>query len=175
MTDRYSQRISGIAAGRAAEFEQHLNHVLHLLFLGVTVAGHSLLDQARRVIMHRQTLPQERDHRRAPRLAELERGAGVVGNEHVFHRCGLRPVPLDHLGQPVKNNQQSPGEILLTLGADGAAGDKAEAWPQLVNDPVAGDPRAGINADDPQRQGYDSFSISSSGMSKLAWTFCTSS
>jgi hypothetical protein len=100
-----------------------------------------------------------------------------MGDENIFHSGGIGLVPLNHLGQPVKNNQQPPGEILLAFGADGAAGDKAEVRPQLVNDPVAGDPRAGINADDPQRpeQGYDSFSISSSEMSKLAWTFCTSS
>ncbi|WP_417915425.1 hypothetical protein [Candidatus Electronema sp. JM] len=82
-----------------------------------------------------------------------------------------------HIRQPFKNKQQPPGEILLPVSADGAAGDKTQLRPQLVNDAVAGDPRAGINADDPQRleQGYDSFSISSSEMSKLACTFCTSS
>ncbi len=104
MTDSHGQRISSIAARRAAEFEQHLNHVLHLGFFRAAAAGHSLLDQTRRVAMHRQSLPQERDHRRAPRLAELEGGAGVVGDEHIFDRCGLRSVPLNHLGQAVKND-----------------------------------------------------------------------
>jgi hypothetical protein len=60
-------------------------------------------------------------------------------------------VPLHRLSQPFKNNQQPPGEVLLALGADGAAGDKAKLRPQLVNDAVAGNPRARINADDPQR------------------------
>jgi hypothetical protein len=79
-------------------------------------------------------------------------------------------VLCDDFGESVKNDQQPSGKILLPLGADGAAGDKAQPGSQLVNDAVASDPGARVYADDPQRLelNYDSFSISSSGMSKLA-------
>jgi hypothetical protein len=44
MTHCHGQGISGIAAWCAAEFKQHLNHVLHLFLFGLAVAGYSLLD-----------------------------------------------------------------------------------------------------------------------------------
>lgn len=170
MTDCHGQGISSIAAGRAAEFEQHLNHLPHLLLVSVAIASHGLLDLPGRIAMHGQVLLHSRDHCRAPRLAELEGRAHVAGDKQLLHGSHLWLVLCDDFGESVKNDQQPSGKILLPLGADGAAGDKAQPGSQLVNDAVASDPGARVYADDPQRLelNYDSFSISSSGMSKLA-------
>ncbi len=170
MTDCHGQGISGIAAGRAAEFEQHLNHLPHLLLVSVAIAGHGLLDLPGRIAMHGQTLPHGRDHCRAPRLTEFKGRAHITGDKQLFHSGNLWSVLFDDFGESVEDDQQPLRKILLTAGADGAAGDKAQPGPQFVNDAVASDPGAGVYADDPQRPelNYDSFSISSSGMSKLA-------
>jgi hypothetical protein len=170
MTDRHGQSVSGIAARRAAEFEQHVNHLPHLLLVRVAVAGHGLLDLPGRVAMHRQALLHGRDHCRSPRLAKFESRAHVAGDKQLLHSGNLRLVFCDDFRESVKDDQQPPGKILLAFGPDGAAGDKAQPGSQLVNDAVACDPGARVYADDPQRleRRYDSFSISSSGMSKLA-------
>lgn len=151
MTHRHSQGISGITAGCAAEFKQHLNHVLNLFFFSLAVAGHRLLDQARRVAMHWQSKTQGCHNRCAPCLAELEGRADIMSNKQLFHGCNLWLVQLHHFGQPFKNDQQPSGEILLFFRTDGAASNKAQPRPQLVDDAVAGDPRAWVNADNPQR------------------------
>ncbi|WP_446008608.1 hypothetical protein [Candidatus Electrothrix sp.] len=77
----------------------------------------------------------------------------------------------------MKDDEEAPGKIFFCAGADGAAGDKAKPCPLLINDAVAGNPGAGINADNPYRLAlpikrpeivYDRASMISSGMSKLA-------
>ena len=86
-------------------------------------------------------------------------------------------MPGNDLRKSIKDDQQTTGKILFPARADGAAGDKAQPRPLLVNNAVAGDPGTGINADNPNRPGllilrpeavYDRASMISSGMSKLA-------
>jgi hypothetical protein len=151
MADCHSQGISGIAARRAAEFEQHLNHLPHLFFFSMTIAGHGLLDLARRIAMHQQTLPHGRHHCRAPRLAEFEGRAHIASNKQLLHRSDLWLMFFYDFNKSIENNQQPSGKVLLTLGPNGAAGNKAQPGSQFVNDAVSGDPGARIYADDPQR------------------------
>jgi hypothetical protein len=84
---------------------------------------------------------------------------------------------LNNFGEPFKDNQQATRKILFFAGADGAAGDKAKPCPLLIDNAVAGNPGAGINADNPYwltlpimrpELVYDKASMISSGISKLA-------
>ena len=155
MADSHSQGISGIATRCPAETEQGSHHTLHLLFLCMTVSGYRLLDHPRRVIMNRQSLFHGRSHCRASSLAQLKGRADIMGGKQILHRCDLRLMLLHNLRESFKNDQQAAGKIFFRTRADGTAGDKAEARPMFVDNTVAGDPGAGINADDPYRSGID--------------------
>lgn len=89
-----------------------------------------------------------------------------------------------NLSKSLKDNKEAAGKILFLARSNGAAGDKAKPCPLLINDTVASDPGTRVNADDPYWFAlpivrleliYDRASMISSGMSKLAWTFWTSS
>lgn len=153
VTDGHSQGIGGIAARCAAETEQGAYHVLDLPFLRLSIPGHSLLDLAGSIIVHRQTLLHDRCYSRASGLPQFQGGAHIMGGKQILHSRDLRSVLLQDLGKPLKDHQQAAGKISFFIRADGAAGDKAEPRPLFVNNSVAGDPGAGINADDSYRPG----------------------
>src|SRR2546422_6679018 len=54
MADRASERIGGVGRRVARQGEQAPHHVLHLLFSGVAVADHRLLDLERGVLRDRE-------------------------------------------------------------------------------------------------------------------------
>jgi hypothetical protein len=184
MTDSHGQGISGIAARCAAEPEQGAHHLLHLPFFRLPVSGHRLLNHPGRVIMHRHTLFHDCRHCRASGLAQLKGRADIMGHKEILYRRDPRLMLLHHLGKSIKDDQQASGKILFRTRADSAAGDKLQSRPLLVNNPIAGDPGTGIDADNTYRLGlpimrpksaYDRASMISSGISKLACTFWTSS
>ncbi len=153
VTDGHGQGIGGIAARCAAETEQGTHHMLHLLFFRLPVPGHGLLDLPGSIVIHGQALLHDRCYSCASGLAQFEGGTHIMGGKQILHRCNFRPVLFQNLGKPLKDHQQAPGEIVFFGRTDGAAGDKPGPRPLLVNDPVAGDPGAGINADDAYRPG----------------------
>lgn len=81
MADRHRKGISSIATWLAVEFEQHLNHVPHLVFISVAIASYGLFDLAGRITMYWQALPHGRNYYCTPRLAEFECRAHVVSNK----------------------------------------------------------------------------------------------
>ncbi len=179
MTDSNSQRIGGIIARRATELKQGSNHVLNLFFLRLTISGHCLLDHARAVIMDRQPLFQSRHHCRTPGLTQFQGRSGIMGYKQIFHRCNFRLMQLHYLGKPFKNYQQAAGKILFAFRPNSTAGDKTKSVSLFFNNTITGDAGTGINTDNTYRycrlpyarSAYDSFSMISSGISKLACTF----
>jgi hypothetical protein len=100
-----------------------------------------------------------------------------MGRKQVFHRCNPRFMLANNLRKSIKDDQEAAGKIFFLACANGAAGDKSESRPLLINNTVASDSGARINADNPYWLAllimrpefvYDNASIISSGISKLA-------
>jgi len=84
----------------------------------------------------------------AASLAKFERGIGIVGQEYLLN-AGLRRLPLrDQLDQAVEDSFYAIGQGLLGVHTDAATVHIAPASTFGGNDAVAGNPRAGIDADD---------------------------
>ena len=111
MANGYSQSVGSILRRNRIQPQQGAHHVLHLAFFGLTIPGHRLFHLAGGVIIHRQIIVQGRDHRRTPRMPELEGRTRVTVNENILNRGDLGGVHTDHLAQILKNGQQSPREI----------------------------------------------------------------
>src|SRR5881628_2127014 len=73
MADRASERIGSVGRRVARQGEQAAHHVLHLLFSGVAVADHRLLDLERGVLRDREAGEHRCADGRAARLPERER------------------------------------------------------------------------------------------------------
>ena len=93
------QGVGGIGLRRCREVEQHAHHVLHLPLVGAALTDHGLLDFARRVLRHRQSLRHGGADGGTARLAEFQCGVGVAVHEDVFDGQLLRPEHVDQLAE----------------------------------------------------------------------------
>ena len=88
------------AFGMSVRREQRLDHAADLLLARATGAADGALDLLRRVGGARDRALPGREQHDAARLADRERRAGVVAEEEVLDRDGVRLVLVDELGDP---------------------------------------------------------------------------
>ena len=81
VANRHGQRVGGVVRrGRFRKAEQQLDHLLHLVLFGATVADHRALDLGAGVYSTTGQPALDRgQHGDAARVPELQRGAGVDG------------------------------------------------------------------------------------------------
>ena len=109
--------------------------------------GDGLLDLAGGVFIDIQPCLDAGDYRRATRLAELERGVGVLRHEHLLDAHGHRTMGANHLADAAKDDLQALGQRPITR-ANAARGHVLATAPGIANHAVTGDARAGIDAKD---------------------------
>ena len=148
VTDGHGQGVGRILRGGRVQGQQGAHHGLHLALFGLAVAGHALFDPPGGVVDNRESAVLGGDHGRTPRMAEFEGRTRVAADENVLDRGHFGLMRLDHLAQVPEDGQQTPGEIGLPAGADGAAGDEAEFVTAGGDHAVARDPRARIDPED---------------------------
>ena len=123
------------------------DHGADLILAGVTCADHSLLHRIRRIFGDRQSEQCRYQHCDAPRLAELQRGAGIAIDESLLDRGLLRLEPGQNLRQPIEELPQAHPEALGLVRLDRATSDEAEPHPVIIDDAPAGPPQARVDTD----------------------------
>ena len=94
MANRDRERVRGVVRLRhLRQAEDRLDHPLHLLLLGMTVAGHGALHPRRRIFGALDIGARARDEHGPPRLSDGERDAGIDADERLLQGDGIWPVP----------------------------------------------------------------------------------
>ena len=114
-------------------------------------ADHRLLHDVGRVFRHGEPGLGRHQHGDAARLAELERRRRVGVDEGRLDRRLVRPVALDHLGQPVVNDHQPRAEVGPLAGLQRAAGDVNQPVADAFHQAPAGAAEPGIDTEDANR------------------------
>src|SRR5579884_2219902 len=186
------QRVGGVVAecDRRRHPQRLAHHRFDLRLVGGAEAGDRHLDLRRRVLVKLQPALGRRQHRDRPRLAEPEGALDVERGEVPLqaHRGGF--VLCDQLQQPFVDVAQAERRGRGAGGADGARGDVAEDAGGAFDDSEPGCRVARIDPDNPHaptpplgtpRAGArclyaaEKLASTSSSISKLAATLCTSS
>src|SRR5690606_30777912 len=114
----------------------------------------------------------------------------VAVGQRLLDRCGLGALRLEHRLEPVLQRHQPLGQRQLLVGAHDAVGNMAQTVPFGVDDAPSGQPQSRVQPDHAHRPASRralsmaqavsmdqavSRSMTSSAISKLAETCCTSS
>ena len=89
--------------GFGVHAEHHANHLLHLLLIGVAVAGDGRLDLTRRIAVHRDAALGGGQQYNATHFGQLEGGAHVERSKDRFDGHCIRSVLLEKLGHCLMN------------------------------------------------------------------------
>ena len=153
MADGAGQRVGGIGGRGARQFEQADDHGLHLFLGSFTLPDHRLFDLQRSVFGHRQAGMHQCGDGGAARLSEQQGGLGIDVDENLFDGRLLRRVGGDDFADAGKQGGQTLGQTILFPRFDAAAGDVGKPGAGFLDDPVAGDAQAGVDAENAQRTG----------------------
>jgi len=148
MADCNRQGVRGIGTGQRGEAQQDPDHMLHLAFFRLTVPHYGTLNFFGAVIMNPQTVLHGRDHRCAPGLTQFERRTGIAGHEDVFHRCDLGTMTLNNLIDAIKDLIETMGKGKSLRRFHHPAGNKSYPAGKNLDNTVAGNPGARVNAKD---------------------------
>src|SRR5690606_33276076 len=100
---------------------------------------------SRRILGNAQIPKGGRQEDRATRVSERDRASRVLAEEYPLDRNGLGGMSLDQLGHPFEDLTEPEGKGCPWRGADHPAFHQPQrAVAQLLDDPVAGDGRAGV-------------------------------
>ena len=149
MADRDREGIGRVRRRRRLdEPEDRLDHPLHLLLVGATVAADRLLDARRRILGAGHARARARDEHGAARLTDGERGAGVDADERLLERDGIRRMLGDERLDAVEDRLEA--ELLRLVGGrpPPPVREIAQASVSLVDDPVPACSRPRVDADD---------------------------
>jgi hypothetical protein len=147
MTQGDRQGIRGIGLRNLSQAQQYLDHVLHLLFRGVTFAYRGLFDLVGSVFKDPEVLQGTCRDDCATRLSELQGRIGVPVHEYLFYRHFIRTVPPNQLCDLFEDRAEFLRQFRIT-DAYAAMGDMRRMIAVNVDDAVAGDEGARINAKD---------------------------
>src|SRR6266480_4537787 len=162
MADRASERVGSVGRRVARQGEQAPHHVLHLLFSGVAVPDHRLLDLQRGVLRDREAGEHRGTDGGAARLPERERRLRIGVDEHNLYRDLAGGVRRDDAVQPLENRLQ-PGRQVAGSRLDASACNVAQLRAARLDHAEAGDLQPGIDAEDSQ------------SITAVVYTSCTAS
>ena len=154
VAQRHRQRVGGVGLWRAVELEQAHHHGLHLLFAGVAVADHRLLDLQRGVFGNRQIGQHQRRQRRAARLAQQQGRGRVDVDEHLLDGGFGGLVQAGDFGNAVQNGADALGQRRAFWRADAARGHILAMLAVQIHHAKAGDARARVDAQHPARRAH---------------------
>lgn len=98
MADGYRQRVCRIIRlWSSLQSQEDLHHLLHLGFIGSTVATDGLLNSQRSVLAHLQLRLCQSQHRYAGGLAYPERGVYMFAHKEFLHRRAFGTVESQEL------------------------------------------------------------------------------
>src|SRR5467141_4253347 len=149
MADRAGERIGGVGRRIARKGKQAPHHVLHLLFFGVAVTDHRLLDLQRGVLRNRKPGEHRSADSGAARLPERKRRLRIGVDEHYLDRDLAGSVRRDDAVQPLEDRLQ-PGRQVAGSRLDASARNVAQLRAARLDHSEAGDPQPGIDAEDSQ-------------------------
>eukprot|EP00828_Plagiopyla_frontata_P021348 TRINITY_DN2789_c0_g1_i1.p1 TRINITY_DN2789_c0_g1~~TRINITY_DN2789_c0_g1_i1.p1 ORF type:complete len:229 (-),score=37.58 TRINITY_DN2789_c0_g1_i1:40-726(-) len=172
MADGRGQGIGSIQGHRLLKPQHDLDHGANLFFVGPAVSHHRFLDFQRRVLKDRNIVLARGHQSSAPGVSQFESAPGVFGKEQVLNGHLLRCITLQNFHDILKNPVNFSGERQGVRRFDDAGPDAENLMVFLLHKAVTGNPAAGIH---PQHEHQLMASITSSAMSKLEYTWLTSS
>ena len=150
MSDCDRQRIRRVCTHNLYARKQAGDHGVDLVLAGATGADHRFLDQGRRILAHLQAGPGGAHQRHSARMGELQRGGGVLVDEHLLGGGGLRLVLGDQRLQCLRQLRQPTGERVGGTGLDLAVGEVGDAVAFRANNAPPGRGQGGVQAQDDQ-------------------------
>lgn len=180
MGDRDRQCIRRVGWGGVTQSEDYPNHLRHLPLVRAPSARHRAFDAGRRVLRDAESRAGAYQKRDPSRMTQLGGGLRVFCEEEPFYAGFCWRVCRDDPDELPLDRDQSIREGGRRIRVDHAVRDMGESRPVTLNDSPAEVTGARVESqhDDQSLCARHSFAmraISSSEMSKSAYTFCTSS
>ena len=104
MAHGYSQGVSRISTWRSGQLQKYAHHLLHLLFIGITIPYNSLFYHPWRIVMHLQTIMQGCQNCHASGMPQFESCTRVCRDKNILNSSHIRFVGFNNLAQTVKYN-----------------------------------------------------------------------
>lgn len=148
VTNRTRERVGSIGAGNARQCQQAAHHFLYLLFLGVSVTDHRLLDLQCGVFGHREAAADGSADCSPACLPKQQCRLGIDVDEDLFDRNMIRSLPFHNLGKSVENRLDTFRQLCVRR-ADTATSDIGETPTCQFHKPETGHSQTGVNAENP--------------------------
>ena len=130
---------------RVGEVKKILNHLLHLLFAGASLADHGFLGLFRSIFMDGDPPLRCSEKRHGLRHAKLHGALSVLVDELHLDGKGVRPVAVEELLERLKESEVALGQGEICRGPNAAEIQGAVGHSVGFNEAVSRDRGAGIN------------------------------
>ncbi len=150
VTDCDCQRVGGILLGDFWEVQQSFDHLLNLMLSGVAVANDSAFNLQGRIFTDREFCVDASQHGGTAGMSQGQRRSRILGQKYLFDTHFDWLVGFNDLLEPVINRLQTVRQRVTAAGRDNAVIDVQQPIAFDINDAVAGNPCAWVNAENSQ-------------------------